>query len=95
MEDIERFAMCEGIAMSELATDDEHVPTLYHPRCVAGLCDDCPMKQWAVGNVVENGEQRTMWKDWQPRWAYNDKESGQPVYKMVFVDCFGTRKEFT
>ena len=95
MEDIERFAMCEGIAMSELATDDEHVPTLYHPRCVAGLCDDCPMKQWAVGNVVENGEQRTMWKDWQPRWAYNDKESGQPVYKMAFVDCFGTRKEFT
>ena len=31
---------------------------------------------------------------WLPRWAYNDKETGLPVYKLAFASVWGTRKEF-
>ena len=93
-EDIERHALCPSVPLRELEIDG-HVPMMHRPKCVSGECEDCPMKAWPVDNRVDNSDARAVWKNWEPRWAYNDKETGAPVYKPQFVDVIGTRREFT
>ena len=92
--ELERSAMCPAVPVPELASNPDNVPMMFHPRCAAGQCGKCPINSWPTENAVESAGGRAHWMAWLPRWAYNDKETGLPVYKLAFVSVWGTRKEF-